>query len=105
MILRVSLSAYPAPLELADVASHVVAPRRLLNFGLAFGAEGNVNVGSFKDLRVHLFCVFFAGLTCMLRLSALEAHSVTALFAFHGLDPGSGGPTEAFTAWLSAPPH
>jgi hypothetical protein len=103
MVLRVGFSAYPAPLELADVARHVVAPRLLLNLGLAFRAEGNVDVCPLKDLRVQLLGILFTSLAGMFCFSACETHSIAALFTLHRHSPVPWGSTEAFAPLPRAP--
>ena len=105
VILRVCASTDPAPLELAYVACHVVAARFLLNLGLTFGTERNVDASSLKDLRIQLLSVRFTTLPKMFGLSAHEAHSAAALFAFYRRCLVSWSSTEALTAWPRAPPN
>jgi hypothetical protein len=76
VLVGVLFATKPAPLEVAGVACHVVAPRYFLNTGLTFGTVSNVPIVCSPPIEILIdYSIAFG--SPMPRLTALKAHFVT----------------------------
>jgi len=104
VVVCVGASTDPAPLELTEVAGHVVAALDLLHSGLAFRTIGDVDVtlGPITELLFHVLVT--GGTVPVPFVSALEADGLGAFPTPELLSPEALGQDVAFTAGSRAPP-
>ncbi len=83
MIICISSTADPAPLEITEVASHVIAAFHLLYFSFAFWAVGDMDFARCPLLKLFIRSALTACKPAMPLFSALEAYALTALGALY----------------------